>query len=300
MPFCAPAVQPTVPAPIAQQHVAELWEPRDISHADVFNGPWASEWSLDAHATYEFVKAKRNGVSPGMTVRDPKGVEWSVKQGEEGPVEVTLSRVLSAVGYHQPPVYFLGSFELRDDKHRTHVAGGGRFRPHRKDLKDVGEWSWQQNPFVGTKPYQGLLVVLLMFDSSDLKNSNNSIYELKQPREGVSRWYVVRDLGTALGETGRLDPKRNDPEIFGRLKFIRAVHNGVVEFSYHGWHQELFRDRISIEDVRWASDLLSKLSDQQWADAFRAGGYDTGVAQRFIARLKEKIDDGRRVAMAQP
>ena len=74
-----------------------------------------------------------------MTVRDAKGVHWSVKQGEEGPVEVTVSRILSAVGYHQPPVYFLGSFTLQDER-GTHVAGGRRFRPHEKTLKDLGEW----------------------------------------------------------------------------------------------------------------------------------------------------------------
>jgi hypothetical protein len=230
-----------------------------------------------------------------MTVRDPHGVEWSVKEGEEGPVEVTVSRVLSAIGYHQPPVYFLSPYSLVDEKGRTHVAGGGRFRPHDKSLKDRGEWSWQQNPFVDTTPYRGLLVILMMFDSSDLKNSNNSLYELKEPREGAARWYVVRDIGTSLGETGRLDPKRNDPDLFARHKFIAGVRGRYVEFSYHGWHQELFRDRITVDDVRWASELLAKLSEEQWAGAFRAGQYKPDVAQRFIARLHEKIEEGRRL-----
>jgi hypothetical protein len=45
-----------------------------------------------------------------LTVRDPQGREWHVKQpphteqSAEGPVEIVLSRVLSAVGCHQPPV----------------------------------------------------------------------------------------------------------------------------------------------------------------------------------------------------
>ena len=282
-----------MPASAVQQRIPELWHAADVARADTYNGPWGAERAPDPKATYSFVHAKTHGVSPGMTVRDPHGVEWSVKEGEEGPVEVTVSRVLSAVGYHQPPVYFLPTFSLRDEKGRTHIAGGGRFRPHDKTLKDLGEWSWQQNPFVDTKPYQGLLVILMMFESSDLKNSNNSLYELKEPREGAAHWYVVRDIGTSLGETGRLDPKRNDPEIFEQRKFISGLHGQYVEFSYHGWHQELFRDRITADDVRWASVLLGKLSDHQWADAFRAGQYDSDVAQRFIARLKEKIAEGR-------
>ena len=46
-----------------------------------------------------------------MIVVDSLNREWSVKQEAhgrtaEGPIEVVLSRVLSAVGYRQPPVYF--------------------------------------------------------------------------------------------------------------------------------------------------------------------------------------------------
>ena len=72
---------------------------------------------------------------PAWSSQDPAGREWHVKQpphndhGEEGPVEVMLSRVLSAVGYHQPPVYFLPSFTMRDASGTRRVPGG-RFRLH--------------------------------------------------------------------------------------------------------------------------------------------------------------------------
>jgi hypothetical protein len=105
---------------------------------------------------------------------------------------------------------------------------------------------------------------------------------------------VVRDLGTALGETGRLAPQRGDPDIFERLPFITGVTDGFVQFNYHGWHQELFK-RISTDDVAWASERLGQLSDRQWSDAFRAGGFEPAIANRFIARLHQKIADGRRV-----
>ena len=162
----------------------------------------------------------------------------------KAPVEVVLSRVLSAVGYHQPPVYFVPSFTMTDAT-GTHTEPGGRFRLKTDALVKRGEWSWQQNPFVGTKPYQGLLVILMMFDSSDLKNVNNTLYEANVPGSEPRLWYVVRDLGTALGETGRLTPKRSDPDLFERLRFINGVNDGYVEFNYHGWHQELLRHRIT-------------------------------------------------------
>jgi hypothetical protein len=304
IPTCAAPVRATATPQGAS--LGELWQnPVDLATRDLFYGPWGRDEAPDPDATYTFVAPKGHGVNPGVTVADGAGREWHVKQaphddeGPEGPVEVVLSRILSAVGYHQPPVYYLSSFTLRDAT-GVHVEPGGRFRLQSKSLENLGQWSWQQNPFVGMRPYQGLLVILLMFDSSDLKNDNNTLYRVKRPSGDVTRWYVVRDLGTALGETGRLKPKRDDPDLFTRLPYITRVKNGFVEFGYHGWHQELVRRRITPSDVQWASELLARLSDLQWSDAFRAGGYEPAVAARFEARLHQKIADGLKLADQPP
>jgi hypothetical protein len=287
----------TAPRSEAERRMHELWEPpAAVAAQDMVYGPWGKAHAPDAAKPFLFRHPKKHGVSPGIEVKDEEGRDWSVKYGDEGPVEVVLSRVLSALGYHQPPVYYVGHFKVTDEK-GTHDQGGARFRVKVKDLKDQGEWEWQQNPFVGTKPYQGLLVVLMLFNSTDLKNSNNTLYEHKG-RDGVEPWYVVRDLGSALGETGRLDPKRNDPDIFEKSKFISAVHEQFVEFSYHGYHQELYTDRITPDDVQWACDLAGRLSDKQWHDVFAASGYEAPVAERFIAALKKRIDDGRHIGIA--
>jgi hypothetical protein len=298
-PFCTAKVQPTMPP--SQAPLSELWQrPDDVARQDLFNGPWGAKRAPDPKAVYTFVERKEQGTNPGVTVLDPDGREWHVKQpphndqGAEGPIEVALSRILSAVGYHQPPVYFLPSFSVQDDK-GTHVEPGGRFRLTEKSIKHRDAWSWQQNPFVGTRPYQGLLVILMMFNSSDIKNENNAVYEVKKPGDdGVSRWYVVRDLGTALGETGRLAPQRGDLDIFEREPFIIGIKDGFVHFNYHGWHQELIR-HIAPPDVAWASEWLGRLTDKQWSDAFRAGGYTPSDADRFIGRLHQKILEGRRL-----
>jgi hypothetical protein len=298
MPFCDPPVHPTVKPPVALERMAELWaKPDDLPSRDLFNGPWGARHAPPAKATFEFVHPKTHGVSPGMTVRDPAGVEWSVKQGKESNVEVTLSRVLSALGFHQPPVYFVREFTVEQDG-ATRVERSARFRPHLHELKDADTWSWQANPFVGTRPYQGLLVVLMLFDASDLKNSNTTLYKLSEPRDGATTWYVVRDIGTALGDTARLKPRFNDPDAFESQPFILGTDMGFVRFNYHGWHQELVTDRITTEDVRWACDLAGGLSDRQWSEAFRAGGYEPAVADRFIRRLKQKIEEGKRIEEA--
>jgi len=291
VPFCAPVPEPIVTPSL---EVRSLWQaPDDLASRDLYDGPWGQAHAPDPFAVYTLVEHKHSGTNPGLTVIDERGRQWSVKQaapygaGAEGPIEVVLSRVLSAIGYHQPPVYYMPSFTYRDDW-GTHIEPGGRFRLKERSLKDRGEWSWQRNPFVGTQPYQGLLVVLLLFNSSDLKNSNNTLYahrvgDLAEP------WYVVRDLGTALGETGRWAPRRGDAMRYGRDPFIVGVRDGMVEFGYEGWHQELIRDRISVADVRWAAARLEALTDRQWRDAFLAGGYTPAVAESFIAVIKARI-----------
>jgi hypothetical protein len=301
LPFCTAAVRPTV---VPQEvRLSPLWEPpANLADRDLFNGEWDVTHTPNPHGRYTLLEHKHTGINPGLTVRDALGRKWSVKQAPpngqppEGPVEVVLSRLLSAIGYHQPPVYFLPSFTLVDDW-GTHTEPGGRFRLHDKALKDRGEWSWQENPFVGTKPYQGLLAILMMVNSSDLKNANNTLYDHRS-KEGVERWYVVRDLGMALGTTGRFAPRRADPDAFERQRFVLGVSNGFVRFDFHGWHQELVHDRITTDDLRWASDLLAELSDRQWADAFRAGGYDPQVAARFIRKLQANIARGRQLGHA--
>jgi hypothetical protein len=302
MPSCrTPVVRPT--SPTEGIRMAQLWEqPTDLPTRDLYAGGWGASFAPDRTATFRFVERTLTGTNPGMTVRDPEDRKWSVKQAHpdrapEGPIEVTLSRILEAVGYHQPPVYFLQSFKLAG-LGDTHVEPGGRFRLDTPNLKTIGEWSWQENPFVGTRPYQGLLVILLVFNSSDLKNANNILYQYRAADGTGHTWYVVRDLGMALGETGRLEPRRGDVAVFERTGFITGVEGGFVRFDYHGFHQELVTNRVTPADVRWASELLSGLTIDQWRDAFRAGGFAPEVAERYIRCVLARISQGRALGEA--
>lgn len=301
LPLCSPQLEPT--APDIATPMAALWsEPANLAERDLYFGEWGAEHAPPRNATYTFVRLKEGGANPGMVVRDPIGREWNVKQaihtdqGAEGPVEVVLSRVLSAIGYHQPPVYYLPSFAVKD-AWGTKTVAGGRFRLRHPALTERADWWFQKNPFVGTKPFEGLLVTLMIFKSSDLKNTNNSLYEYRNG-DLVEQWYVVRDLGAALGETGRFAPYRNNADVFERQRFILDVRNGFVAFDYHGFHQELFRDRITADDVRWACKRLDGLGYEQWADAFRAGGYEPAVADRFIRKLRATVAEGLQVSAA--
>ena len=87
------------------------------------------------------------------------------------------------------------------------------------------------------------------------------------------------------------DPRRGYIDGFEREPFIVGGHERSVLFGYRGRHQELL-NRITSEDVQWACERLSWITDTQWNDAFRAGGYDTDTTSRFIRRIREKITQG--------
>jgi hypothetical protein len=278
-----------------------LWEdPADLAKRDTYLGPWGAAQAPEPNGVYAFVRPKTGGTNPGVVVMDADGREWHVKQpigsmrGDEGPVEVTLSRVLSAVGYHQPAVYYLPSFMMVDANGRR-TEPGGRFRLDDDLMKDRDSWSWSENPFAGTQPLHGLLAILMIFNGTDLKDSNNTLYEYRAPGVRRELRYVVRDLGAALGETGRVEPRRNNIALFEQSRFVDGLEDGFVKFDFHGRHQKLVRDRITTTDLLWACDLLGRLSDQQWADAFRAGGYSKDVAARYITAIRGRLAEGRRV-----
>jgi hypothetical protein len=271
--------------------MAEFWvdpgrEARDLKYG--IGGPHRAP---DPQAVYRLESKDEAGFSSSYDVIGPDGTEWSAKVGPEAQTEVFLSRVLWALGYHQPPVYYLPKWTLRDGEADVTISEA-RFRPKLRELKRLDEpWSWQDNPYIGTRPHNGLLVALLMFNSTDLKNTNNVVYVLEKPWDGATRWFVVRDLGASLGETGKLFPRRNDLPAFEKEGFIDRVEKGRLEFAYKGRHQELL-SMLRPGDVRWAAERLSRLTDRQWRDAFRAANYADPIADRYLARIKEKIAFG--------
>ena len=272
--------------------LADLWvEPE--AERELFYGVGGPPLAPNPRTLFKVLEAKQGGFSDGYTVVDPGGREWSVKLYPEARTEVVASRILWAVGYHQPPVYTL-------DRWSAGGAAGpnpqpvARFReemPDFHELTEAGPWSYSDNPFVGTRPLAGLLVLHVMLGNSDLKADNNMLYTLARPVEGAQRWYVALDLGHTFGRTGVFDAPRDDIDVFDETPFIKAVDHGVVKFEYRGLHGSLLKS-ITVADVHWICRRLSLMTDRQWADAFRAGGYAEPTAQRYIRRLKQKIAEG--------
>jgi hypothetical protein len=290
---CAPAIRPTEPGPLTSERMAQFWEDVTPGHrGDLYFGVGGRRLQPDPDAIYESVGKDTAGFSVSYDVRDPAGLEWSVKIGDEAQSEVAASRLVWAMGYRQPPVYYLPEWRVRE-KGRVLKEGGGRFRPKVSWLDAVDTWSWYQNPFASTQAYRGLLALMMFINSTDLKEDNNQVYERREENRPAARWYAVKDLGATFGATGILNPRRNDIEEFERHGFIdKTDEQGRVEFEYRGRHKALLKN-LNVTDVQWMADRLARLSDEQWGEIFRAGGYRPELTRRFVAKLRAKIAEAR-------
>ena len=282
---CAPTLRQSADAALAPDALDALWiEPVDLAERDLFYGPGGRDGQPPVQQPFTIVALDRTGYSRGYDLADAEGRRWDVKVGPEVQPEIVVSRLLWAVGYHQPPTYY-----VTDWRAAGVATAPARFRP---DMENDGEWAWAQNPFVGTAPYRGLVVANLLLNNWDFKTSNNRIYV-----GGEGRRYVVQDLGASLGRT-RFFPfgTRNDLEGFEAQGFVTGVDDdGTVTFDYHGRHRELVRG-LRAEDVLWTCELFARLSDRQWDDAFRAAAYEAPVRQRYIAKIKQKLASGLALA----
>jgi len=294
-PACS-SVRSTRAEPPPAQEMRELWvEPADLATRDLYEGPGGAAQRPKPGAVFRFISKDTKWYSWGWKVKDAAGVEWSAKYGPEAQPEVVVSRILWAAGYHQPPTYYVEHWSLSgstEDGPKTPC----RFRPEEPGRKTLGEWRWPRNPFVGTRPYGGLIAFMRIVNNFDLLDRNNVIYEYERPEDGVRRKYVVKDLGAALGRMGPLGFERqgtkNDLEGFEKQDYIKGVDGDRVVFDDAGpLHRELYRV-VTVADVRWISERLSRLSPQQWKDAFRAGGYPEDQADRFIRKIQEKVSYG--------
>ena len=276
----------------------ELWQaPEDIVSRDAYHGPGGAELAPQVGAVFNWVATDTTGYSPGFEVRGSDGRNWSVKLGPEAQTEVVASRILWAVGYHQPPAYYVKSWQLSGGPGGPQAAA--RFRTDLQGAKVVGDWSWSKNEFLDTQPFRGLIVANILLNSWDWKTSNNKIY---QHADGTRR-FVVRDLGASLGKTssskllwtipirGLGQGSRNDINDFESQGFIKSIGENEVDFDFATIYGSVV-DMVRPADVRWTAELLNRLTDAQLDAAFRAADYSPEVRSRYIRKIKAKIAEG--------
>jgi hypothetical protein len=281
-----------------------LWnEPVDLERLDLFYGPGGREGAPDLNGKFTYIGPDNKGTQKKVYVKDDKNREWIVKFGPEARPETVATRIVWAMGYHTDEDYFVP---------RVHIEGmpGGdaknvRFKRRHHGFKDVGLWSWENNPFVGTRELDGLKVLMVLMNNWDLKTDNNKIVRPNKKSDGDSeeRIYYVGDLGATFGKTGAIarelhlphDPpagSKDKPAEYAHQAFIEGVRDGTVRFHYKGKDAPTLKG-IPVERARWMGSMLARLSDKQLTDAFRAGGYSQSETSTLVGAMRERINELR-------
>ncbi|MDT7541250.1 MAG: hypothetical protein QOE33_1154 [Acidobacteriota bacterium] len=283
----------------ATQGTPVLWrDPGDIAARDLTQGPGGDELKPDL-SRITYVKDDQEGYSVKYHVKDGQGQTWVVKVGNEARPETAAVRLVSALGYVTDVNYLVpcikipGAAKPRKDVPRCEGDGfaDARFAARPKDVSRSEIWSWKENPFVGTKEFKGLVVLMGLLNNWDLKDENNKILHDKGAGGDNEVRYIVADLGATFGKTGGgISHSRNEPENYAKSKFIEGVDKGKVRFAYGGKSQFLF-DNITVEDARWIASLLAQLTDQQIADAFRAADFKPAEVQTLASAVRGRINE---------
>jgi hypothetical protein len=248
-----------------------LWRDRDVTKLDLAAGPGGAAMRPVTRGL-RFLKEEKGGWSKKYRVRDARGREWVAKLGKESQSETTASRLIWAAGYETEITYLVPRVAIPGQGTFTNV----RFEARPKDVKRHGEWSWENNPFSGTRELDGLKVLMVLVNNWDLKDEN----ELH---------YAISDLGATFGKTGGLGPlwrltrSRNNPEDYADSKFIDKVEDGYVDFHFTGVNKGVV-EKIKVEHARWIGQRLAALTDGQLASIFRAANY-TPQETRLLSRV---------------
>jgi hypothetical protein len=272
---------------------AVLWrDPGDTHELNLLVGPGGESMRPDL-SQVTLIEKEKGGYSTKYRVRDASGREWSAKIGKEAQSETAASRLMWGIGYFTDVDYLVPSVRVEGlKKTLTNV----RFSARPKDVKRVDGFAWSNNPFVGSREFQGLKVMMALINNWDIKDSNNKILVVHGSNGENELHYEVHDLGGSFGKISHLPrflqfkPDRNNPTAYARSHLIDKVKNGRVDFHYSVKRKDLFKN-ISVEDARWIGAQLSRLSDQQIEDAFRSANYTPEQVHIMTAAVRKRVGE---------
>lgn len=303
------------PIPAALVHNPVLWEdPGDIAAKDMLHGLGGEKGMPVAPFTFE-AEVHRDS-NPKFDIRDANDRKYRVKLGSEARPEVAASRFLWAVGYFTEEDYVLPRAAIEEfDSHR-----GGRFREGNTLIdarfarkhggqKRLAAWEWKHNPFLNTREFNGLRVMMAVINSWDLKNENNAVFTDKKNDRQV---FLVSDIGASFGTNSVRAENANgkgNAEEYRKSKFIVRQDERTVDFGTPGPATKLLAESggllaplyirhqryywigkdIPRRDARWVGTMLGKLSHQQIVDAFTAGHFSPEEVDIYTRVMEERI-----------
>jgi hypothetical protein len=290
---------------------ARIWQdPGDPVSLDLTYGAGGKAHAPGPRGTFTFMTEDPLSSNPKFEVVDGEGVEWKVKLGQESRSETAATRFLWAAGYFADEDYYVAELTVAGmpalKRGRELVSTGGVVHGARLERKQgagrkVGDWNWFDNPFLGQRELNGLCVMMSLLNNWDLKQVNNAVYVLRGERH-----YAVSDGGATFGNTGdRMTRSKDTPRDYARSTFIAKLGPDFVDFVLHSrpfflWAFSLsaYVERTDMEritkhipraDAKWLGQRLSKLTDGQIRDAFRAAGYGPGDVETLTRTIRKRI-----------
>jgi hypothetical protein len=288
---------------------AIIWVDRgDAAALDLMSGPGGT--GRGPGIDFTFVKESPAGTSPKFDVEDEHGTTWKVKLGEEAKSETAATRLLWAAGYLVDEDYYLPTMRVRGlmplTRGREFVSNEGTVAGARLERDNGSQaartWSWYDNPFVGSREFNGLRVMMALVNNWDLKAANNDATGTLTGGEQ----YGVGDLGATFGRTGNaLTRSKGVLKDYQKARFIERVTPTYVDFGMHSrpffltifdihnyWfrtHMQSVVKHIPLADARWIGDRLGRLSSAQIADCFRAAGFSPGDVEAYSQVVMQRI-----------
>lgn len=303
------AVSVIAAAAAAQQTATPvLWkDPGAIGQKDLRWGPGSE--ARQPMPPFTFVKEDLSGSKPKVRVIDANGADWNVKfAGEradknEVNAEVAASRLAWALGYIAEENYFVprGTIEKVGSLQRAGEAirRDGTFTTARFERRDPHteragrRWTFESNPFTGTRELSGLKLFLALTNNWDNKRENTSIDTVTLADGTREEQFLFSDWGASFGRMSgppawTPPPTRWQPAHYREQPFIKGVSGDSVQIFYIG---QVPMESVPLEHARWFAELAGQLSVEQLRAAFAAAGAPPADAEAFAARVVEKIAD---------
>jgi hypothetical protein len=288
-----------------------IWrDPGEVERLDFYYGAGGRDGA--PQPPFRFVAEHATGSSPCLSVEDARGRTWRVKWGGEVKSETFASRLAWACGYYVERCHYVaagsieGEFEL--GRARECVGDDCTFKDARFELDEAGVrklfdehgWSWDDNPFKGTRELAGLKIVLMLtsnWDDKDVRDvargSNTAIFEHRLEDGSVEARYLVIDWGASMGRWGAsVTRSKWDCEGYAAQTpdFVARDDDGSLRWGYVGQRTDEAREGVTAADVRWLYRYLSRITDHQLGEGLRASGANDEETECFTRAIRERID----------
>ena len=255
---------------------------------------------------FSFVNEDLSRTTPKINVTDARGVRWNVKWGDEAVPSIFCTRLASACGYLVEPEYFVASGRI-DKVHdlqrvRRYVLDDGSFVNARFQLRTdspkylKGEyWPLVNNPFLGSREFAGMKILMLLVSNWDKRDSNFGIFE--DVSAGNRRYlYIQTDWGASFGKFGNpfTRSKWNCKEFADQTEgFVEGIDKGRIKWGFGDW------DDIRVSDARWLLQYLGKITDTQIRLGLSTSGATAQETDCYAQALRQRIDQLQRAVAVQ-